>query len=522
MRLNRNRFFSALCALLLFFFVLIPAQATPNDDLYEAAMLGQLASLKRALSRGANVNARDDIGRTPLMWTAMTGHPRIAKLLIKKGSDVNVHDDGKWTALMQAADYGHADVVSVLLNAGADVNAKNNAGWTSLMIAAEGDYPDMVKDLIANKANVNTKNKSGKTALMVAAQNDNTSVIAPLVDAGADVNMRDNSGWTALMYATRNGYADVAKMLLDDGADPNLENAQGETAADIADVSGHGGILSMIESSQTQSEKPAPIRRVIISDVDSPQYRLPIHPNDIALVIGIEHYIHDLPQAEFAERDAEAIKAHLVALGVPGWRIKTLLDNRATKSDLLGYLEDWLPRNIKPDSRVFIYFSGHGAPEVRSGTAYLVPVDGDPNFLSKTAIRIEDFYRDLNLLRAQKVVIMLDSCFSGSGARSVIANGIRPMVTRVTSLVPPSGKLLVFAAARGTETAGIIKSQGHGLFTYYFLRGIDRAEKKQLELTPSALYGYLKTRVEERAALKGRDQTPILAGNESGILFNFR
>jgi ankyrin repeat protein len=486
-------------------------------------MLGQLASLKRALSRGADVNTRDDIGRTPLMWTAMTGHPRIAKFLIKTGADVNIHDDGKWTALMQAADYGHADVVTVLLHAKADVNAENNAGWTALMIAAEGGYPDMARDLIQHKEHVNAQNKSGKTALMVAAQNDNTGVVTPLMEAGADINIRDNSGWTALMYAVRSGYTDATKLLLHDGADPNLENAQGETASDIANIAGHGDITSLLDAEPARSQGIAlPVKKIFFSEVDSPLYRLPERPHDIALVIGIEHYIHDLPQAEFADRDAQAVKAHLVALGFPQWHIKTLIDDRATKSDLLGYIEDWLPKNVKPDGRVFIYFSGHGVPDARSGEAYLVPVDGDPNFLSKTAIRISDLYKDLSVLNAKKIIVTLDSCFSGSGARSVSANGIRPMITKVTSLVPPSGKILVFAAARGTETAGIIKSQGHGLFTYYFLRGIDHSAQKHRNLTPRSLFDYLKIRVEEKASLKGRDQIPILAGNASGTLFTFR
>lgn len=508
------------------FLLLFPAlsvRATPNDNLIEAAMLGRLGALKRALSRGADVNLRDDIGRTPLMWTAMTGHPRIARYLIKVGAKVDIHDDGKWTALMQAADYGHDNVVRVLLRAGARVNAENNAGWTSLMIAAEGGYPEMARDLIEHKADVNAKNKSGKTALMVAAQNDNIGVIKPLVDAGANVNARDNNGWTALMYASRSGYNDAVKILLKDGSDPSLENAQDETAADIANIAGHEDISSLInsESNETQAIPPPP-KKIYFSSVDSPLYRLPERPHDVALVIGINRYIHDLPHAKFANRDAEAVKAHLIALGYPEWQIKTLINDQATKSDILGYVEDWLPKHAKPDGRVFVYFSGHGAPEVKSGAAYLVPVDGDPNFLSQTGLSIAELYKDLNALNAKRVVVVLDSCFSGSGERSVIADNVKPLVSKVESLTPPAGKLLVFAAAKGDETAGILKSQGHGLFTYYYLRGIDRADQKHRNLTPRSLFDYLKIRVREKAAAQGQDQVPVLAGNTSGTLFTFR
>ncbi len=509
--------------LLLSLFSAPRARATPNDDLIEAAMLGRLGALKRALSRGADVNLRDDIGRTPLMWTAMTGHPRIARYLIKMGAKVDTHDDGKWTALMQAADYGHDNVVRVLLRAGAKVNAENNAGWTSLMIAAEGGYPGMAEDLIQHKGNVNAKNKSGKTALMVAAQNDNIGVIKPLMEAGANINARDNNGWTALMYAARSGYADAVKTLLKDGADPNLENAQNETAADIANIAGHEDISSLISSASSEMPSaPPPPKKIYFSDVDSPLYRLPERPHDIALVIGINRYIHDLPHAKFANRDAEAVKAHLIALGFPEWQIKTLINDQATKSDILGYVEDWLPKHAKSDGRVFIYFSGHGAPDVKSGAAYLVPVDGDPNFLAQTALSISELYKDLNSLNAKRVIVVLDSCFSGSGERSVIADNVKPLVSKVESLTPPAGKLLVFAAAKGDETAGILESQGHGLFTYYYLRGIDRADQKHRNLTPRSLFDYLKIRVREKAAAQGRDQVPVLAGNTSGTLFTFR
>ncbi len=517
-----QKLFPAIFLLALLLSSVSQVRATPNDDLIEASMLGRLSALKRALSRGADVNLRDDIGRTPLMWTAMTGHPRIARYLIKVGARVDTHDDGKWTALMQAADYGHDNVVKVLLHAGASVNAENNAGWTALMIAAEGGYPEMAEDLIQHKANVNAKNKSGKTALMIAAQNDNIGVIKPLMDAGADINARDNNGWTALMYACRSGYSDAVRILLKDGSDPNLEDSQNETAADIANVAGHEDIVSLINSESEESPPSPPTRKIYFSDVDNPLYRLPEHPHDIALVIGINRYIHDLPHAKFANRDAEAVKAHLIALGFPEWQIKTLINDQATKSDILGYIESWLPKNVKSDGRVFVYFSGHGAPDVISGQAYLVPVDGDPNFLSQTAIRISDLYKDLNSLNAKKIIVVLDSCFSGSGERSVIADNVKPLVSKVESLTPPAGKLLVFAAAKGNETAGVLDSQGHGLFTYYYLRGIDRADQKHRNLTPRSLFDYLKIRVREKAAAQGRDQVPVLAGNTSGTLFTFR
>ena len=54
-----------------------------------------------------------------------------------------------------------------------------------------------------------------------------------------------------------------------------------------------------------------------------------------------------------------------------------------------SYVESWLPRNVKEDSKVFFYFSGHGAPDTESKQAYLVPWDGDSQFLTDTGYPVK-------------------------------------------------------------------------------------------------------------------------------------
>lgn len=114
----------------------------------------------------------------------------------------------------------------------------------------------------------------------------------------------------------------------------------------------------------------------------------------MALVIGIEDY-DSVPKASHAVRDAEAVRKHLQALGVPPRNIVMLTGRSATRSKLAAYLTEWLPRNAKPGSTVFVYYSGHGAPDPKTGAAYLVPVDGDPMFLQSTAYPLKQLYDDL-------------------------------------------------------------------------------------------------------------------------------
>ena len=257
------------------------------------------------------------------------------------------------------------------------------------------------------------------------------------------------------------------------------------------------------------------------SDVDQPTAKLAEHPNDYAVVVGIEKYSNDLPDAQYAEHDAAAVKSHLLALGYPERNIKLLTGQRATGTGLASYIEDWLPRNVKADGRVFFYFSGHGAPS-ESGQAYLVPWDGNPNFLEKSAYPLKKLYAQLGSLKAKQVIVALDSCFSGAGGRSVLAEGARPLVTKVDTSVAPGSKLVLFAAASSKEITATLKDQGHGIFTYYFLKGLGGAAKDDTgAVTSKGLYEYLKPKVQDAAARQNRDQTPVLGGVTDGEIAHF-
>ena len=250
------------------------------------------------------------------------------------------------------------------------------------------------------------------------------------------------------------------------------------------------------------------------SSVDRPDYRSPRHPNAFALVIGVETYPGGIPKAEFADRDAQSVVAHLRALGVPLRHIKRLTDETATGNRIKGALH-WLKRNVHPGSTVYVYFSGHGAPS-QGGTAYLVPFDGDPSDLSDTGVSTSGFYRTLGQLPARHIIVALDACFTGEGKRSIVGNGIRPLVTKIREgSVPSSGKLVVLTAARSNQESGVLEAKGHGLFTYYFLKGLNGGAAHGGHVTVAGLYRYLKPKVESEANLDNRSQTPELEPRES-------
>jgi hypothetical protein len=253
---------------------------------------------------------------------------------------------------------------------------------------------------------------------------------------------------------------------------------------------------------------PAPVAKLYRSDVESPDYRLAEDPHKFALVVGVEHY-STLPAAENAVRDARAIKAHLLASGYPERNIVLLTDQLAGKSGFDKYLDAWLPKNTDERSTVLFYFSGHGAPDPSESQAYLVPWDGDPKFLAETAYPVKKLYERLNGLKARKVLLAMDACFSGTGGRSVLAKGTRPLVSKVDLGAGSAGRVQGLTASASDEISGVDEESGHGLFTYQLLKALGaRAGKASLK----ELYDALSPKVRDAARRDNRDQTPQLIG----------
>lgn len=263
-------------------------------------------------------------------------------------------------------------------------------------------------------------------------------------------------------------------------------------------------------------EPRAPVE--VTSDVDETPRKSPVHPDDFALVIGIEKY-QSVPSAQYGERDAAAFKSYAIgALGVPEENVIYLIGPRATRTGIAKYIEEWLPKNVEEKSRVYVYYSGHGAPDPVKGQAYLIPWDGDPSFLESTAYPVSRLYENLQKLKAKQVLVALDSCFSGAGGRSVLAKGARPLVTVVETPLPADAKLSVLTASSGEEIAGSLDEQGHGMFTYYLLKGLKgEAVDSTGHVTLSALQSYISQSVKRAARRQNREQSPQLKAADGSV-----
>ncbi len=284
-------------------------------------------------------------------------------------------------------------------------------------------------------------------------------------------------------------------------------------------------VAKIVEALESKKAAPARAGKDPSSDADEPRYSYPPNPDNFAVVAGVEKYSGDLPEARFAERDAKAVARHLEALGWPRRNILLLTGAQASRAGLVKNLETRLPGMVNERSTVFFYYSGHGAPDPKSGESYLVPADGDPEFLSDTAYPVKRLYERLGSLKARRVFAAIDSCFSGRGERSILAKGTRPLVSRVDPGFPSAGKVVALTASAGEEISGSLEEQGHGAFTYFLLRGLNGAAKDQEgAVTVKSLYEYVLPNVQDEARRANRGQTPQLlpANLDKGADLRFR
>ena len=218
--------------------------AARHDDLTAAAGL---------IKGGADVNATNRYGVTPINLAAINGSAAMIRLLLDAGVDANSANPGGETALMTAARTGKVDAVTLLLDRGANANAKDAVhGQTALMWAVLENHADVVKALIARGADINahtnitiTKGEyvparppaasgsgiirqralptpnGGMTPLLFAIRDGNSTMMRLLLDRGADINQSSGNHTTPLMIALLNGQVGIASELLARGADPN-------------------------------------------------------------------------------------------------------------------------------------------------------------------------------------------------------------------------------------------------------------------------------------------------------------
>jgi len=472
------------------------------------------------------------------------------KSQINSGGNIEETDSKTGYTLLHRAVYSNdPDLVAFLIAKGAKIDALDKCGYTPLSFAAMNKNKDIAGVLIEAGANLNHRDCEGYTPLLWAIYNDSYDMTIMLIRKGADINLPDSGGLTPLMVACSYKRYDIAKMLIDEGVDLSVKDSSGFKASDqlkvnqkkatkiesslydlikekeAAQIENRNALMAQLKEQQEQSHSgsnlsipqtqnkpgvfkappyiPKSSSESTFEDIrEIPDFNT-LPNNNVAVVIGIEKYLN-VPPSDYSESDAGLVKDYLKALGFQERNIEYLTNEKASYTAIKKIIETWLPNRIKNDSKVFVYYSGHGAPDVASGYSYILPYDGDPNYLPDTAYPLNRLYEKLTKLNASEICVLLDACFSGAGGRSVIAKGARPLIINKGEDFT-SANLAIMTATQNSQISISSPEKGHGIFTFYFLKAIKDGKKDVADI-----YSYIRPLVEEEAKHLNVQQSPNL------------
>ncbi|MGQ9679095.1 MAG: caspase family protein, partial [bacterium] len=264
-------------------------------------------------------------------------------------------------------------------------------------------------------------------------------------------------------------------------------------------------------------------------DINIPESKIE-NSDAIAVVIANKQYeAAEVPDVDYADNDGKILKEYLKkTLGYKEENI-IFLEN-AKKSDferVFGSEKDYkgkLYNYVKANkSDVFIYYTGHGAPDIETKSGYFVPVDCHPDYIRLNGYALETFYKNLLQIPAKSITVVIDACFSGASERGMLIAQASPLV--VASMPKEiSGNLNLFTSSGPDEISSWYPEKRHSLFTYYFLKALqgEGDKNKDEAITLGELKEYVSENVSYRAQRLNRKQTPTFKGDEKMVMLRLK
>jgi hypothetical protein len=221
----------------------------------------------------------------------------------------------------------------------------------------------------------------------------------------------------------------------------------------------------------------------------------PSYENSFALVIGINNYMN-APPLGYAVNDAEAVADTLkTQFDFKNDNIKLLLDENATRNEIMTSFMSFANGDISPNDRIFVFFAGHGMTQTgrRGEVGFLVPYDGDQNNLF-TLIRWDELTRNAELIAAKHILFVMDACYGGLAITRALYSGsmrfLKDMLQRYSRQVLTAGK----ADEVVSDTGGPIPN--HSVFTGHLLQGLQgKAATGDGIITANGVMAYVYGRV---------------------------
>ena len=229
----------------------------------------------------------------------------------------------------------------------------------------------------------------------------------------------------------------------------------------------------------------------LTSDVDKDiPFNTITNLNKFALIIGNEHYSDKVLNSQikdvmFANVDATVFKAYCEkTLGLPTENIQFILDADLVKMNReITLLSEKIKRK-NGQAEIIFYYSGHGSPDEKSKSPFLVPVGLEVSEISQ-GINVSSLYKTLSQSNAKRTTVFLDACFTGISETA-------KFITPTYPAIPNEGKIVVFAATGVSQAAEPYTEKKHGMFTYFLLK---KLKETKGNISYQELDEYLKSEV---------------------------
>jgi ankyrin repeat protein len=201
-----------IAALALIAWVLCSAPTVQAGEIHQAAQKGNLKKVEAYLLENPELLNVGDLqeGRTPLHWAALGGSAEVASFLISKGAQIQARDkDGQTPIHLVITE----EIARMLIKRGGDVTSKDNYGRMPLHYAAYYGREKMIDFFLASGSLINALDEEANTPLLWALNNGQKAAAVLLIEKGANVSAAAKDGTTPLKVAKKKGFRDIVDLL---------------------------------------------------------------------------------------------------------------------------------------------------------------------------------------------------------------------------------------------------------------------------------------------------------------------